>query len=148
MIPRAKAQQELLDGLNDAIKSGKKWEDVAVISPKKGKNSWTFREMYDAIAKDVKPEEYSTNPIDDKIIIAVYMGLQGISESMILESIAHTDNSLKLLFDESVKTIIIPRRDTDKSWVECINPQLVTEEKYKEAKEAVENLKKMLEEMK
>ena len=65
MIPRAKAQQELLDGLNDAIKSGKKWEDVAVISPKKGKNSWTFREMYDAIAKDVKPEEYSTNPIDD-----------------------------------------------------------------------------------
>ena len=84
----------------------------------------------------------------DKIIIAVYMGLQGISESMILESIAHTDNSLKLLFDESVKTIIIPRRDTDKSWVECINPQLVTEEKYKEAEEAVEKLKKMLEEMK
>ena len=64
MIPRAKAQQELLEGLDDAIKSGKKWEDIAVFSPRKGKSTWTFREMYDAIAKDVEPEEYGRNPID------------------------------------------------------------------------------------
>ena len=64
MIPRAKAQQELLEGIDSQIKSGKKWDDIAVISPKKGKNSWTFAEMYDAIAKDEEPENYGGNPID------------------------------------------------------------------------------------
>ena len=67
MKPRAKIQQELLEGIDNAIKSGKNWEDIAVWSPKKGKNSWTFREMYDAISKDEEPEEYGTNPIDTLI---------------------------------------------------------------------------------
>lgn len=67
MLPRAKIQQELLEGIDNAIKSGKNWEDIAVWSPKKGKNSWTFREMYDAISKDEEPEEYGTNPIDTLI---------------------------------------------------------------------------------
>lgn len=65
MITREEAKQELLEGITNQIKSGKKWEDVAVISPKKGKSSWTFREMYDAISKDMSPEEYSKNPIDE-----------------------------------------------------------------------------------
>jgi len=65
MMTREKAQQELLEGIENQIKSSeKKWDDIAVISLKKGKNSWTFREMYDAIAKDTEPEEYSGNPID------------------------------------------------------------------------------------
>lgn len=67
MLPRAKIQQELLEGIDNAIKSGKNWEDIAVWSPKKGKNSWTFREMYDAISKDEEPEEYGANPIDTLI---------------------------------------------------------------------------------
>lgn len=67
MKPRAKIQQELLEGIDNAIKSGKNWEDIAVWSPKKGKNSWTFREMYDAISKDEEPEEYGANPIDTLI---------------------------------------------------------------------------------
>jgi hypothetical protein len=66
MMTREKAQQELLEGIENQIKSGeKKWDDIAVISPKKGKNSWTFAEMYDAISKDVSPEGYSGNPIDE-----------------------------------------------------------------------------------
>ena len=65
MKTREEAQKELLDGIENQIKSGEKnWGDTAVWSPKKGKNSWTFREMYDAIAKDIEPEEYGKNPID------------------------------------------------------------------------------------
>jgi len=65
MKTREEAQKELLDSIENQIKSGEKnWGDTAVWSPKKGKNSWTFREMYDAITKDIEPEEYGGNPID------------------------------------------------------------------------------------
>lgn len=64
MITREQAQKELLEALENQVIGGKEWDEVAVISPKKGKSSWTFREMYDAIAKDEAPEEYGENPID------------------------------------------------------------------------------------
>ena len=68
MKTREEIQKELLDGIENQIKSGEKnWGDTAVWSPKKGKNSWTFREMYDAISKDEEPEEYGANPIDTLI---------------------------------------------------------------------------------
>ena len=83
----------------------------------------------------------------DKIIIVIYGGLKGRQDS-VLEFLTAIDRMVKTGFDDSVKTLVIPRYDTEETWIECINPQLVTEEKYKEAEEAVEKLKKMLEEIK
>ena len=68
MISREKVQEEYLRILENEINSGKKqWDDVAVFSPGKGKNSWTYREMYDAVAKDEEPENFGKNPIDSLI---------------------------------------------------------------------------------
>lgn len=84
----------------------------------------------------------------DKIILVVYAGMLGLGSTTVYDNIMAIQESLKYTFDDSVKTLIVPRRDSDETWVECINPQLVTEEKYKEAEEAVEKIKKKLEEMK
>lgn len=85
----------------------------------------------------------------DKIILVVYVGIEKLgSEGTILDHLVAIDAMIRSTFDSTVKTIIIPRRDTDETWVECINPQLVSEEKYKEAQEAVEKLNKVLEESK
>ena len=65
MKTREEAQKELLDSIENYVNSGEKnWDDAAVVGLGKGKNSWTFREMYDAVAKDEEPEEFGKNPID------------------------------------------------------------------------------------
>ena len=83
----------------------------------------------------------------DKIIIVVYAGTRGVGDEL-LEYLGAIAEKMNSLFDETVVPIVIPRRDTNEIWLECINPQLVSEEKYKEAEEAVEKIKKMLEENK
>ena len=83
----------------------------------------------------------------DKIILVTYVGIKNLgSEGTILDHLVAIDAMIRSAFDSTVKTLIVPRRDTDETWVECINPQLVSEEKYKEAEEAVENLNKLLKE--
>lgn len=65
MVTREEVREEYLRTLENEINSGKKkWEDVAVISLGKGKNSWTYREIYDAVEKDEEPENFGCNPID------------------------------------------------------------------------------------
>ena len=43
MKARKEIQHELLDSiLNNMHKNNKQWDGIAVLSPKKGKNSWTY----------------------------------------------------------------------------------------------------------
>ena len=43
---------------------GHEWGEVVLASPKKGKNSWTKKEVYDAILEDRSVEGMDYNPID------------------------------------------------------------------------------------
>ena len=68
MKTRKEIQYELLDSiLNDMYKNNKKWDDIAVLSPKKGKNSWTYREVYISIQQDKCLEDRDNNMIDSMI---------------------------------------------------------------------------------
>ena len=68
MKTRKEIQHELLDSiLNDICKNNKKWDDIAVLSPQKGKNSWTYREVYISIQQDKCLEDSNNNVIDSMI---------------------------------------------------------------------------------
>lgn len=82
----------------------------------------------------------------DRIILVVYFNVRGIPDFDIYSAQNKIYKSLEH-FDDSIIKMVVPIREGE-THVECINPQLVTEEKYKEAEEAVEKLKKMLEEKK
>ena len=43
---------------------GYDWKDVVLAAPKKGKNSWTKREVYNAVLYDESVEGMNYNPID------------------------------------------------------------------------------------
>ena len=58
---RTKAQQILLKSMEN---DGHEWGEVVLASPKKGKNSWTKKEVYDAILEDRSVEGMDYNPID------------------------------------------------------------------------------------
>ena len=61
MMTRAEAQRVLLKSLDN---DGKEWDDIVFSAVKKGKNSWTKREVYDAVVEDRSVEGDSYNPID------------------------------------------------------------------------------------
>ena len=58
---RIEAKQVLLNSMEN---DGHEWNDVVLASPKKGKCSWTKREVYDAIMEDRCVEGSDYNPID------------------------------------------------------------------------------------
>jgi hypothetical protein len=68
MKTREQIQKELLESIReDVFKNNKDWNDVAVVSPKKGKNSWTYREVYMSIQEDKCLEDSDNNMIDSMI---------------------------------------------------------------------------------
>lgn len=68
MKTRKEIQHELLDRiLNDICKNNIKWDDIAILSPKKGKGSWTYREVYISIQQDKCLEDSNNNVIDSMI---------------------------------------------------------------------------------
>ncbi len=60
-MTRKEAQNILLNSLNS---DGKDWNHVVLSSAKKGKNSWTKKEVYDAVVADCSLEGSDYNPID------------------------------------------------------------------------------------
>lgn len=82
----------------------------------------------------------------DKIILVAYVNIGGINERDASEALIEISKAL-CFFDNSVMPLVVPVRE-EETRIECINPQLVSEEKYKEAEEAVERLKKVVGEMK
>lgn len=68
MKTRKEIQHELLDRiLNDICKNNIKWDDIAILSPKKGKDSWTYREVYISIQQDKCLEDSNNNVINSMI---------------------------------------------------------------------------------
>lgn len=68
MKSRQEIQQELLIAIrNEMVRQRKNWDDVAVMSPRKGKNSWTYREVYNSIKNDECLPESEFNQIDSMI---------------------------------------------------------------------------------
>lgn len=68
MKTRKEIQHELLKSiLKEMRENNKQWDDVAVISPKKGKDSWTYREVYMSIQEDKCLEDSDNNMIDSMI---------------------------------------------------------------------------------
>lgn len=60
-MTRKEAQRILLNSFEN---DGKRWDDIVFSAVKKGKNSWTKREVYDAVVEDRSVEGDSYNPID------------------------------------------------------------------------------------
>ena len=61
-MTRTEAQNILLKSFDH---DGKEWDEVVLASPKKGKNSWTKREVYNAVLNDCSIEGMEDcNPID------------------------------------------------------------------------------------
>ena len=68
MKSRQQIQQEILISLkNDMVRQRKNWNDVCLCMPRKGKNSWTFREVYDSVKEDKCLEGADFNEIDSVI---------------------------------------------------------------------------------
>lgn len=68
MKTRKEIQHELLDRiLNDICKNNIKWDDIAILSPKKGNDSWTYREVYISIQQDKCLEDSNNNVINSMI---------------------------------------------------------------------------------
>lgn len=65
MKSRQEIQAEMLISIkNDMVRQRKNWDDVCLCMPRKGKNSWTFREVYNSVEKDECLEDTDFNQID------------------------------------------------------------------------------------
>lgn len=72
----------------------------------------------------------------NKIILVAYVNISQINDGMIFDELVKIHQTLSSL-DENVRSLVIPIREGE-TRVECINPQLVSEEKYKEAEAVVD----------
>lgn len=70
MKTRKQIQQELLESIKSLIENNDKgftWDSPALAIAAKGKYSWTYREVYEAVEKDTTLEGSDCNLIDDMI---------------------------------------------------------------------------------
>ena len=77
----------------------------------------------------------------DKLIIVIYVNIAPIDSAYVSEYLYKFGKAT--MFDESIVRLVIPIREGE-TRVECINPQLITDDKYKEVEETVEKLKEKL----
>lgn len=80
MITREQAKEFALKSAKDLMKKeGKTLDDVCLLSPKKGKNNWTYREYIEAIEQDKCLEDSDNNPIDMTLNYEKYLNENGKS---------------------------------------------------------------------
>lgn len=80
MITREQAKEFALKSTKDLMtKEGKTLDDMCLFSPKKGKNSWTYREYIEAIEQDKCLEDSDNNPIDMILNYEKYLNENGKS---------------------------------------------------------------------
>lgn len=73
MIAREEAKLILIDSVLEGMKrEGKTLSDVCLISPKKGKDAWTYGEYIKAIKEDKCLEDSDENPIDSYLHYVEY----------------------------------------------------------------------------
>ena len=79
----------------------------------------------------------------DKIFLIIYFDVRNIDRADVPYYLKNVSESL--IFDESVLKVFIPIEGETR--VECINPVLLNEEKYKEVEKVFEEAKKKLEDL-
>ena len=85
--------------------------------------------------------------IMDKIILIFYIDIGGLSRQRAQEGLNSIAKMLeKDAENEPILTFIMPIKNGD-SRVECINPKLVSEEEYGNAKEVLERNQKTLDDL-
>lgn len=82
----------------------------------------------------------------DKIILVFYVGIRNLSDKndvqdylTKLRDLAVHDN------DDSVEGFFVPLSETNEIRIECINPVMISEEKYSEVEKKLSELKEKME---
>jgi len=78
----------------------------------------------------------------DKLFLVIYIGVKNMSDTDIADYVRAFENVWSP--DESVQIIFIPTVESNTTRVECINPVLLDEEKYKEVEEKIEKIATIL----
>lgn len=81
-----------------------------------------------------------------KLLILVYAGTKRVRDTQYLGYIS--ENLQNSRWADDCNFLIIPRGDSEEISIECINPVLLTEDKYKEVEDTVNELKEVLKEFK
>lgn len=81
----------------------------------------------------------------DKLIIVWYLYIGGMSKSCVIEHYVKCKHEMDSIFDDSIKTIIIPSETEDK--IEVINPKYIqaTKEEIDRINEIQANAKQTIE---
>ena len=79
-----------------------------------------------------------------KLIVVFYVGVKNIDS---IDVPAYLNECSQSLQDPEVKTYVVPDCDTNSCRVECINPVLLTPERYKEAEDKLDMLEKRIADM-
>lgn len=79
-----------------------------------------------------------------KLIVVFYVGVKNIDS---IDVPAYLNECSQSLQDPEVKTYVVPDYSTNSCRVECINPVLLTPERYKEAEDKLDMLEKRIADM-
>lgn len=81
----------------------------------------------------------------DKIILVYYIGVKKIAKEYVYDYLTQVRNSIALYMDNSVEEFFIPTAESDEARVECINPVMVSEEKYAEVEKTLAEMREKME---
>lgn len=85
----------------------------------------------------------------DKLILIVYFGIDGFELRRSREEMINCREVLRSQFDDSVKILVLPDRSSESIKVETINPQLLSDEDYREkVMPIIEKAEKVIKEFK
>ena len=79
----------------------------------------------------------------DKLLIVVYYNVDKFQEFEVPSALDAASHAFETTNDGSLMVVIVPVRNTETK-IECINPRLVTEEEYENAKKACEKIKEIV----
>lgn len=77
-ISRKQAREMFLRDIDKEIKEHGE-DAIAMMAPKPGKNTWTWKELKDAVLSDTELEGGGGNPIDDVLALERYYNKMGKS---------------------------------------------------------------------
>ena len=83
-----------------------------------------------------------------KLLIVVYVGMKRVGDfaSRYIRNVS--ENLQNSIWADDCNFLVVPRGDSEEITIECINPVLLTEDKYKEVEDTVNKLKEVLKEFK
>lgn len=81
----------------------------------------------------------------DKIILVYYIGVKKIAKDYVYDYLTHVRNAIAHDRDDSVEEFFIPTAESDETRIECINPVMVSEEKYAEVEKTLTEMREKME---